>query len=284
MTTKKPSLGQNFSSLGIGELLSNIEEEKHNNLKHLAIEMLQPGQYQPRKKIAEAALQDLAESIKAQGIIQPLVVRQVGKNYEIVAGERRWRAAQLAGLHNVPVIIQNLSDENTLAISLIENIQREDLNAIEEAQAIQKLANKFNLTHEKVASLIGKSRTTVTNLLRLLELHPEVKKFLEDEQIEMGHGRALLALSPELQLLAAKVIIAKSLSVRATEELVKDFTKPEKSTKKAKTDPDILNFTKMLADTLNAKVKIQHSQKGSGKLVIQYNSVDELEGIIEKFK
>jgi ParB family chromosome partitioning protein len=282
---KKRGLGKNFGELGLNELLSNAKSDAADRLRKLPIDLMQPGKYQPRRDMDQEALQELANSIKTQGIIQPIIVRPIDQNrYEIIAGERRWRAAQLANLHEVPAVIRDIPDEAAIAMSLIENIQREDLNAIEEAAALQRLINEFGMTHQQIAETVGKSRTTITNLLRLLNLEKNVKTMLELGDIEMGHARALLALTNDLQLSAAKTIVAKNLSVREAERLVNNLQHKKTMPIAKKIDPDINKVQMSLAEKLKARVIIQHSVKGSGKLIIQYNSLDELEGIIEHIK
>lgn len=283
---KKHGLGKNVNALGLSGLLSNTSKtETNDQLRKLPVDLLQSGKYQPRKDMDQEALQELANSIKAQGIIQPIVVRPIEKNrYEIIAGERRWRAAQLASLHEVPVVIRDIPDEAAIAMSLIENIQREDLNAIEEATALQRLLDEFGMTHQQIAETVGKSRTTITNLLRLLNLEKTVKIMLELGDIEMGHARALLALPGPLQLSAAKNIADKGLSVREAEQLVNRLQNQNKPVKAKAMDPDINRLQSMLTNQLKARVIIQHTGKGSGKLVIHYNSLDELDGIMEHFK
>lgn len=251
------------------------------DLSKLPIERLQRGKYQPRRDIQPESLQELADSIHAQGILQPLVVRSIGPNhYEIIAGERRWRAAQLAGLSEVPVIIREVTDETAMAMALIENIQRENLNPIEEAIALQRLLEEFQLTHQQIAQAVGKSRTTITNILRLTQLHPDVQHMLERGDLEAGHAKVILALTGPSQLQAARIIVAKDLSVRETEQLVKRLQNPVTPTTAKKLDPDIRNLQHKLSDQLGAVVHVQHSQKGKGKLIIQYNTLDELEGIL----
>jgi ParB family chromosome partitioning protein len=280
---KKPSLGKNIGELGLSGLLSNIHSEanKSHQLRKLAIDLMQPGKYQPRKDLDLELLQELADSIQTQGIIQPIVVRPIGNNrYEIIAGERRWRAAQLANLHEVPAVIRDISDESAIAMSLIENIQREDLNAIEEAASLQRLIDEFGMTHQQVAETVGKSRTTVTNLLRLLNLDKNVKTMLETGDIEMGHARTLLPLPEDQQLAAAKIIVAKGFSVREAERLINNLQRKKPLIKQV-IDPDINRLQNKLADKFKARVIIKHSNQGKGKMIIQYNSLDELEGIIE---
>jgi ParB family chromosome partitioning protein len=282
---KKNSLG-----IGLSELLSDIKTINTNNensktaLKNLAIDLLKPGRYQPRRSMDKEALTELADSIRVQGIIQPLVVRPgTDGSYEIIAGERRWRAAQLANLHEVPVVIREIHDKQAVALSLIENIQREDLNAIDTALSLQRLIGEFSMTHENVASAIGKSRTGVTNLLRLLSLSEEIKNMIQQGLLEMGHARALLALDIVKQLAAAKIIVAKKLSVRASEALVKQLQKPS-IIAKSTIDPNAKELQKQLADKLAATVNIYHTKKGAGKIVIKYNNLDELEGILQHIR
>jgi ParB family chromosome partitioning protein len=252
----------------------------------LPIEFLQRGKYQPRKDINPEKLQELADSIKVQGVIQPVVVRQFdNEKYEIVAGERRWRAAQLAGLHEVPVVIKDIDDRTAMAIALIENIQREDLNPLEEAEALARLLDEFDMTHQQIADAVGKSRVTVTNLLRLLDLHPEVKKLLLNKHIEMGHARALLGLEGQKQVAAAYKIDKEGLTVRAAERLVKELQSPAVKTENIKIiDRDTQRLQEDLTSRLGAKVSIDHKKNGAGKLIIAYSSLEELDGIIGQIK
>jgi ParB family chromosome partitioning protein len=256
-----------------------------DNLTTLPVERIQRGKYQPRNDIDPQALEDLAKSIRSQGIIQPLIVRPVGDNYEIIAGERRWRAAQLAGLDHVPVIIKHIPDEAAIAIALIENIQRENLNPIEEAVAMQRLIEEFTMTHQQVSDAVGKSRTTVTNLLRLLALPEEVRRMLERGQLEMGHARTLITLPESAQLEAAQIIINRGLSVRETENLVRRLQSPhaEKLGKKS-LDPDILHLQDNLSKQLKMRVAIQCNAKGKGKLTIHYRTLSELDGLLSQFQ
>ncbi len=282
MSSNKRGLGRGLDAL-LGDV-SSVHEEKHH-LQALPIEYMQRGKYQPRKDINPEKLQELADSIKAQGVIQPIVIRQIAfQKYEIIAGERRWRAAQLAGLSEVPVVIKEIDDRAAMAIALIENIQREDLNPLEEAESLKRLLDEFNMTHQQVAEAIGKSRTTVTNLLRLMELHPEVKKLLLSNQIEMGHARALLSLEGIKQVTIANKVFKEGLSVRATERLVKESNEAPKVQKTKVIDNNTLRLQDELTAKLGAKVIIDHKENGSGKLVITYSSLDELDGIIEHIK
>lgn len=265
-------------------IISN-ENKTRQVISYLPIERLQRSSYQPRREFDEEALNDLADSIKSQGIVQPIITRRMtdGKNYEIVAGERRWRAAQIAGLTEVPTIVRDVSDEAALAMTMIENLQREDLNPLEEASGLEQLMSQFQLTHQELADIVGKSRTAVTNFLRLLSLRSEVKTMLEHNDLEMGHARALLALEDEAQIEAARVVVARSLSVRQTEALVRSMQKqsPDKAGKRDKgTDPDVLALQDRLSETLGTKVLIQHNAKGRGKFVVEYSSLEELEGIM----
>ena len=278
---------------GLGALLKNsqasISEEKSiqdKELRDLPVELIQRGQYQPRRDMDPTALEELAESIKQQGVMQPIVDRRITEGrYEIVAGGRRWRATQLAGMDKIPAIIREINDEAAIAMALIENIQRENLNPIEEAMALQRLQNEFGLTQQQVAEAVGKSRTTITNLLRLIGLHPEVRIMLEHGDIEMGHGKALLGLSEAEQLAAAKVVIARSLSVRQTEALVRKLQQKKEEVKTpVVVDPDITRLERDLAERIGAQVAISHGTQGKGKVVIQYNSLDELDGILAHIK
>ncbi|MCF2858440.1 ParB/RepB/Spo0J family partition protein [Pseudoalteromonas sp. SMS1] len=252
-----------------------------NELQRIPIEFLQRGKYQPRKDMSEQALEELANSIRAQGVLQPIVVRKMALNqYEIIAGERRWRASQLAGLDVVPCILKEVEDDAAVAIALIENIQREDLNAMEEAVALDRLLNEFELTHQQVADAVGKSRTTVTNLLRLINLNDDVKILLEHGDIEMGHARCLLSLQGEAQSEAARTAVAKGLTVRETEKLVRTMQEPAVKKEAKEKDPDVKLLEQQLAENLGAKVEINYNQKGKGKLVISYADLDELDGIL----
>ncbi len=257
-------------------------------LKKLPVEHMVRGRYQPRTEFHEEQLQELADSIGKQGIIQPIIVRSISVDsakpkYEIIAGERRWRAAQLAGLHEVPVVIKKYTDEEAIAVSLIENIQREDLNPIEEASSLDRLIQEFGLTHQEAADAVGRSRAAVSNLLRLLSLDVGVKEMLAHGDIEMGHARALLSLEITLQPGVANIVISKGLSVRETEAHVRKILNPPPKNKKENVVEDlhISDLQNRLSEALGAKVTCQHSAKGKGKLVIQYNSLDELDGILE---
>jgi len=264
---------------------SNLTSAEDSELQYLPIELLQQGKYQPRKDMSSEALEDLSNSIRSQGIIQPIVVRNVSENsYEIIAGERRWRAAQLAEIDKVPCIIKNVADEAAIAIALIENIQREDLNAMEEAIALERLLTEFELTHQEVANAVGKSRTAVSNLLRLNKLNDDVKTLLEHGDIEMGHARALLALEEDLQSNTARSVVAKDLSVRETEALIKKIQAPEKVTEDKEKDPDTKKLEQNLSEKFGSQVTIAHNKKGKGKLVISYTNLEELDGIVARFR
>ncbi|WP_373090310.1 ParB/RepB/Spo0J family partition protein [Zhongshania sp.] len=256
------------------------------SLRNVPIEFMQRGRYQPRRDMQPEALEELANSIRSQGIMQPIVVRPIdGGRYEIIAGERRWRACQLAGLDTVPALIREVPDESAAAMALIENLQREDLNPMEEALAMVRLQQEFELTHAEIAQLVGKSRTTITNLLRLTGLREEVQTLLENGDIEMGHGRALLGLAQEEQSAAASTVVSRGLSVRQTEALVRRLVEEKGSSKPQKTlDPDIKQLQESLSERLGSPVAIQHSAKGRGTLSIKYSSLDELDGILNHIK
>ncbi|MFC4656564.1 MULTISPECIES: ParB/RepB/Spo0J family partition protein [Rheinheimera] len=290
MSLKKRGLGR-----GLDALLTTkpaLEQQTQadnplsaNELKKLPIEWLKPGKYQPRKDMSQDALDDLANSIRAQGVIQPIVVRQLAtESYEIIAGERRWRASQLAQLAEIPCIVKDVPDEAAVAIALIENIQREDLNAMEEAVALQRLLDEFELTHQQVADAVGKSRTTVTNLLRLNALNDDVKLLLEHGDIEMGHARALLALDGLMQSDAARTVAAKQLTVRDTENLVRKLLEPSPQPEPKAKDPDVASLEQRLSERFSAPVLINYNKKGKGNLVISYTSLDELDGILQKLQ
>lgn len=256
-------------------------------VKELAIDKLMPGQYQPRRFFDESALEALANSIKSQGIIQPIVVRSVkgDSRFEILAGERRWRASQLAGLERIPVIFKEMSDQEALAVALIENIQREDLNPVETAIALKRLIEEFSLTHQEVGDVIGRSRSSITNTLRLLDLAPEVQALLSEGKLDMGHARALLSLPAKKQLVVAKQVVEHALTVRDTERLVKQqLSGNVKDVKKTEKDPDLLSLERNLSEILGAMTEIKARKKGKGEVVIRYNSLDELDGILLKIK
>ena len=252
----------------------------------LPVDMIQRGQYQPRVDMHQESLQDLADSISAQGVVQPIVVRAIAAGrYEIIAGERRWRASQLAGLHEIPAMVREVDDRAAIAIALIENIQREDLNPLEESRALDRLIKEFELTHEQAAEAVGRLRAAVSNLLRLLDLEDSVKELVEQGELEMGHARALLALSGKKQLEAARQVINRGLTVRATEGLVKSLQRPAPAKPaKASKDSNIQRLETDLSDTLGARVAVRQGRGGKGKLEISYNSLDELDGILEHIR
>jgi len=298
MSTKRRGLGRGLDAL-LGGIPSATQPDTKPNQQNnssensaittLPVDMLCRGKYQPRSDMRTEALEELADSIRAQGIVQPIVVRPVeGGNYEIIAGERRWRAAQIAGLHDVPVVLRDVPDEAAIAMSLIENIQRENLNPIEEAVALQRLIQEFDLTHQAAAEAVGRSRAAVSNLLRLFDLNDDVKRLLELRELEMGHARALLGLQGRQQSEAAKQVTVRGLSVRETEQLVRRLqNSPDgKKTRSSapRLDPDIQRLQDELSELLGAKVSFQHSAAGKGRIQLQYNSLDELEGILAHIK
>lgn len=305
MTRKKRGLGRGLDALlsasqtatsePIEEAVSTPEvtstpSSEDGTLVELGLGQLQPGQYQPRRDIQESALEELAESIKQQGLMQPIVVRPVAgsqDHYEIIAGERRWRACELAGLERIPVLIRDVADEAAIAMALIENIQRENLNPMEEAIALHRLQQEFGLTQQQVADAVGKNRTTVANLLRLMQLNTDVKRLLENGDLEMGHARALLGLDGQAQSEAAAKVVADSLSVRETEKLIRQLNQPETNAEKTPAvtpDPDVMRLERVLGDRLGTRVAIRHGAKGKGKVVIDYSSLDELDGILAHIK
>jgi ParB family chromosome partitioning protein len=296
---KKRGLGRGLDALLTPQVRDSAPEDsntdnnnapKDGDLSKIAIDHLSPGKYQPRKDMSDSALEELSLSIQSQGIIQPIVVRLINTDnngerfYEIIAGERRWRAAQLAQLNEVPCLIKDVPDESAVAIALIENIQREDLNAMEEAVALDRLLTEFDLTHQEVALAVGKSRTTVTNLLRLNNLNDAVKTFLENGDIEMGHARALLALDDSLQAETAKTVATKELTVRETEALIKKIQNPTNEPLIKEKDEVSTNIEQDLAEKLGLKVAVTHNKKGKGKLVISYANLAELNTFISKIK
>lgn len=308
MIQKKPTLGRGLADLlgqmspprpvapaGASQAPAAAASAPGEELARLPLDVLQRGRYQPRVDMRPETLEELAASIKAQGVVQPIVVRPIAapaagesQRYEIIAGERRWRAAQIAGLANIPAVIRRIPDEAAIAVALIENIQRESLNPLEEARALERLITEFELTHAQAAEAVGRSRAAVSNLLRLLELAPEVGSLLERRELEMGHARALLALPARRQQAEVATIVAKkSLSVRETEALVRRMQQRGRETEAASADdnagagdPDVRRLEQELAEKLGAKVLIQHARGGKGKLVVSYNSLDELDGIL----
>lgn len=288
MTTRKRKLNRGLDALLGSELTPTSGEREtmatDNELKQLPVEFLQRGKYQPRRDFDQEALQELADSIKAQGVMQPIVVRQVGnQRYEIVAGERRWRACQLAGLADIPAMIRDISDEAAIAMALIENIQRENLNPIEEAMALRRLQSEFSLSQQEVATAVGKSRSVVANLLRLLSLESEVVEHLQSGALDTGHAKVLLALEGIQQTKAAKQVIDGRLSVRQTEALVKALLQATDSVADVAEDPNIARLSRELSEMLGTQVSID-DKKGRGKIVIQYPSLDVLDGILRKIR
>jgi ParB family transcriptional regulator, chromosome partitioning protein len=299
MMQKKPSLGRGLEAL-IGSAVSRVSggavgtspaTGSAEELAKLPLDRLQRGRYQPRIDLRPETLQELADSIKAQGVVQPIIVRPIdgaqafeGPRYEIIAGERRWRAAQMAGLTEIPAVIRQIADDAVIAVALIENIQRESLNPLEEARALDRLTREFQMTHQQAAEAVGRSRAAVSNLLRLLELAPELAELLERRELEMGHARALLGLSNRRQQAEVGALVAKKgLSVRETEAIVRRMLAPAKAVATAGDspgDPDVQRLERDLAEKLGAKVAIRHASSGKGKLVIDYHSLDELEGIL----
>lgn len=276
---KLKGLGRGLDALLSGNGTNNVANDI---LQDIEISALRPGKYQPRTNMDQAALERLAESIKTQGVMQPILVRAVGvESYEIIAGERRWRAAKLAGLTEIPAIIRKVPDDAALAISLIENIQRENLNPLEEALGIQRLINEFGMTHQTAAEALGSSRSSVTNLLRLLNLSEAVQELLMQGKIDMGHGRALLTLVPVQQIKIANTIVLKQLSVRETEKLIQELNNPS-TPKTRKSDPDILALQEDVSTRLGTQVTIKSRKNGQGNLVIRYTSLDQLDDILSK--
>lgn len=284
MVSKKRGLGR-----GLDALLGDVNQDENSlndSLQHFPLDMIQPGKYQPRMDMSQESLEELADSIRSQGLVQPIVVRPIeGGHYEIIAGERRWRASKLAGLESVPVLIKDVSDRNAIAMALIENIQRENLNPMEEANALHRLREEFELTHQQTAEAVGKSRATITNLLRLRNLNDDVKKLLENCDLEMGHARTLLALEGESQSEAALQIVEKGLSVRETEQLIRRLLKPSSTDKQEIAEPsleEINEIEQRIADKLGNGFSIKHRANGKGKLVFDYANVDELKRLIKQ--
>lgn len=274
---------------GLDALLSGSDKPHGDEQRNLPVERLRPGKYQPRTHMDEDSLGELAASIKSQGIMQPILVRAVdstpgSERYEIVAGERRWRAAQLAGLTEVPVLVRSIPDEQALAMALIENIQRENLNPLEEAQGLQRLIDEFGLTHQQAADAVGRSRPAATNLLRLLQLTAPVQELLMHGQIDMGHARALLPISSGQQVGLAQRVVQKGLSVRETERLVQQLLNPPKASSEKPVDRDLLRLQEELADGLGTSVAIRSNKKGAGKLTIDFASLDQLDGLIFRLR
>ncbi|MGB5518796.1 MAG: ParB/RepB/Spo0J family partition protein [Gammaproteobacteria bacterium] len=287
MATKKKGLGRGLNALLGGsetvEVMTTVQTE--DELRELAIDLIRRGPWQPRTHFDEIALKELADSISSQGVVQPIVVRAAADNsFEIVAGERRWRAAQIAGLEQIPAVIKHFDDQTAAAVSLIENIQRENLNPLEESVALQRLIDEFSMTHQQVADTVARSRAAVSNLLRLQDLNADVKKLLENRRIEMGHARALLGVTGMVQSQLAKETAKKGLSVRETEQLVRKALNPPKKVKPVSKDPDIRKLENDLSEKLGAAVNIHQKGKGTGRLEISYSSLDELDGILSHIK
>lgn len=263
--------------------LKQVQSGPRDELRNLPLDVIRPGRYQPRSVFDEEKLAELADSIRSQGVVQPIVVRPVGDGeYELIAGERRWRAAQIAETGDIPAVIRDVPDEVSVAMALIENIQREDLNPLEEATALRRLIDDFQMTQQEAADAVGRSRPAVSNLLRLLDLMQEVKDMVDLRRIEMGHARALLSLEDKLQVQAAREVVRKQLSVRETENLVRRLQQSMKKKGTRRVDPDILRLQNRIGEELGARVKIQHQASGKGKLTINYNNADEFEGILER--
>ncbi len=293
--TKKRGLAQ---GRGLDALLGSIRQvtqdvenstissnsAEQGQLQHIEVGQLQRGIYQPRREIANEQLTELSDSIKKHGIMQPIVVRRLGEQakvpFEIIAGERRWRAAKLAGLTHIPALVRDIPDELAIALALIENIQREDLNPMEQAVALQRFHDEFGMSHQEIADTVGKARTTVSNLLRLISLHDDVKTMLDHGDIDMGHARALLSLKSKDQIVVARTIVEKVLSVRQTEQLIRDLLNPPATKPKVQASADIEQLTRRLSERFGAQVEIDHNNKGKGKMVIRYHTLDELEGIL----
>lgn len=286
MAVKKRGLGRGLDALlGQSSSAGQGTDSQEQQLKELPVDLIQRGKYQPRRDMDPQALEELANSIRVQGVMQPIVVRAIAEGrYEIIAGERRWRATQQAGLDSIPAVVRDVPDEAAIAMALIENIQREDLNPIEEAIALQRLQMEFELTQQQVADAVGKSRVSITNLLRLMALPDDVKLLLERGDLEMGHARALLGLPAEDQTAAARQVVAKGLTVRQTEALVRQWLNPRREAGETRANPDIERLQQDLAERIGAEVKIQHGAKGKGKLVISYSSLDELDGVLMHIK
>jgi ParB family chromosome partitioning protein len=285
MATKKRGLGR-----GLDALLADVQQDDsslNDSLQYFPLDLLQPGKYQPRVDMSQDSLEELADSIRAQGLVQPIVVRPVNDgHYEIIAGERRWRASKLAGLDTIPALVRDVPDRNAIAMALIENIQRENLNPMEEANALHRLREEFSMTHQEAAEAVGRSRAAVSNLLRLRNLTDEVKRLVENCDLEMGHARALLALESEQQSTAAQHIVEKGLSVRETEQLVRRLQKPIKD-KPLQSDAilaEIDEIKKLISDKLDSQFSVKHSVSGKGKLVINYSDIADLKKIVKKIK
>ena len=282
MSNDKSSLGT-----GLDSLLGSRSDSEGSQVSQISVDELTPGQYQPRTKMHKSTLEELSQSIKEQGVLQPLVVRRLASGrFEIVVGERWWRAAQLAGIDSVPAIIRDLNNDETAKIALIENLQREDLNSMDQARGLLRLQREFNLTQEELGISVGKSRSTVTNLLRLLNLTADVQSMLEEGKIEMGHARSLLSLAEADQLECAKRVVSESMSVRQCEALVATFSnaKKTKNPQAKSKDPNTRLLEKELSELLGSAVQITHNSKGRGKLVVNFKNLDALQGVLDKIK
>ncbi len=284
---KRKGLGRGLDAL-LSSATTEVQPDEDRVLRELALDLIERGRYQPRGVIDEEALQELAQSIRARGVVQPIVVRPLGdgRRFELIAGERRWRAAQMAGLGEIPAVVHEVPDDAALAIALIENIQREDLNPLEEARALARLVEEFGLTHGEAADAVGRSRAAVSNLLRLLDLNEDVAARVERGELDMGHARALLGLQGARQSEAAARVVAKELTARQTERLVrrmKSQSSPATS-KAASRDPDLLRLEAELSERLGSAVRIEHRSGGSGRLVIRYSSLEELDGVLDRLR
>lgn len=280
---KMRGLGRGLDALLGGDASGPKVAMPGESLTTVNIDAIQPGRYQPRTRMDQEALADLASSIKSQGLMQPILVRSISTgNYEIIAGERRWRAARMAGLSEVPVVVREVGDNAALAMALIENIQREDLNPIEEAAGIQRLIDEFQMTHEAAAQAVGRSRSAVSNLLRLLSLTPSVRELLEGGTIDMGHARALLALSPQRQAEAARIVVGKGLSVRETEQLVASLIKESPTPPKRRVDRDVARLEEELSERVGTRIEIKPGAKGTGKIVVRYASHDHFDDLVAR--
>lgn len=285
MATKKRGLGR-----GLDALLADVQQDDsslNDSLQYFPLDLLQPGKYQPRVDMSQDSLEELADSIRAQGLVQPIVVRPINDgHYEIIAGERRWRASKLAGLETIPALVRDVPDRNAIAMALIENIQRENLNPMEEANALHRLREEFSMTHQEAAEAVGRSRAAVSNLLRLRNLNDEVKRLVENCDLEMGHARALLALEGDQQSTAAQHIVEKGLSVRETEQMVRRLQKPikDKPVQSEAIMAEIDEIKKLISDKLDSQFIVKHSVSGKGKLVISYSDIADLKKIVKKIK
>jgi ParB family chromosome partitioning protein len=286
MARKKPGLGRGLDAL-LSAAGASVNKDPTDEVlfRQVSIDQIKRGEFQPRQNIPQEGLEELADSIRSQGLVQPVVLRPVDEGYELIAGERRWRASQIAGLQEIPAVIREVPDQAAAAMALIENIQREDLNPLEESQAIKRLIDEFGLTHQQAAESVGRSRASVSNLLRLLELEKETQALLIGQALDMGHARALLGLEGGAQVVAARYVVAKGLSVRETEQYIKNL-RGTKTVEKRPTSrsPDIISLEHELADQLGAPVSVHYNNRGKGQLIISYNSLDELDGVLEHIR